>query len=65
MQRFLNVFIFTDAVRVSGGSSAQHQQHITHIQLQVLSTNTAPICYHGGDGTSSISSMVAASSSIG
>jgi hypothetical protein len=28
MQRFLNLFIFTDAVRVSGGSSAHHQEHL-------------------------------------
>ena len=29
MQGFLNLFIFTDAVHVSGGSSAHHQEHIT------------------------------------
>jgi len=29
MQRFLNLFIFTDAIHVSGGSSAHHQEHIT------------------------------------
>ena len=29
MQRFLNLFIFTDALHVSGGSSAHHQEHIT------------------------------------
>jgi hypothetical protein len=26
---FLNFFIFTDALYVSGGSSAHHQEHIT------------------------------------
>jgi len=26
---FLNLFIFTDAVHVSGGSSIHHQEHIT------------------------------------
>ena len=26
---FLSLFIFTDAVHVSGGSSAHHQEHIT------------------------------------
>jgi len=26
---FLNLFIFTDALHVSGGSSAHHQEHIT------------------------------------
>ena len=37
-----------------------------YIQLQVLSNNTAASCYRGWDGTpwSSISSMIAASSSI-
>jgi len=29
MQRFLNLFIFTDAVNVSGCSCAQQQEHIT------------------------------------
>jgi hypothetical protein len=29
MQRFLNLFIFTDALHVSGGSSTHHQEHIT------------------------------------
>jgi len=29
MQRFLNSFIFTDALHVSGGFSAHHQEHIT------------------------------------
>jgi hypothetical protein len=28
MQRFLNLFIFTDALHVSGGSSTHHQEHI-------------------------------------
>jgi len=28
MQRFLNLFILTDALHVSGGSSAHHQEHI-------------------------------------
>jgi len=29
MQRFLNLFIFTDALHVSGVSSAHHQEQIT------------------------------------
>jgi hypothetical protein len=29
IQSFLNLFIFTDAVHVSGGSSAHHQEQIT------------------------------------
>jgi hypothetical protein len=29
MQRFLNLFIFTGALQVSGGFSAHHQEHIT------------------------------------
>ena len=32
---FFYLFISTDALHVSGGSSAHHQEHITHIQLQV------------------------------
>jgi hypothetical protein len=38
MQRFLNSFIFTDAVHVSGGFSAHHQEHITVHTAQVMST---------------------------
>jgi len=29
MERFLNLFIFADALHVSGGSSVHHQEHIT------------------------------------
>ena len=29
MQRFLNLFIFTDALHVLGGYSTHHQAHIT------------------------------------
>jgi len=29
MQLFLSLFIFTDALHVSDGSSAHHQEHIT------------------------------------
>jgi hypothetical protein len=29
MQSFMNLFIFTDALHVSGGSSAHYQEHIT------------------------------------
>jgi len=29
MKHFLNLFIFTDALHVSGCSSAPHQEHIT------------------------------------
>jgi len=29
MQRFFNLFIFTDVLHVSGGSSAHHQEHVT------------------------------------
>jgi len=29
VQLFLNLFILTDALHVSGGSSAHHQEHIT------------------------------------
>jgi len=38
MQIFLNLFIFTGAVHVSGGSSAHHQEHITaHITAAAAS----------------------------
>jgi hypothetical protein len=48
----LDLFIFTDALHVSGGSSAHHQENIQlYLQLQVLSTNTAASCYRGKDGT--------------
>ena len=46
--KLLDLFIATDAVHVSGGSSAHHQEHITvHTALsivKVLSTNTAASC---------------------
>jgi len=29
LQRFFNLFIFTDSLHVSGVSSAHHQEHIT------------------------------------
>jgi len=31
MQRFLNLFIFTDALHVSGDSSAHHQEMELHL----------------------------------
>jgi hypothetical protein len=37
MQCFLNLFIFTDALRVSGRFSAHHQEHITvHTALGIV-----------------------------
>jgi len=44
---FLDLFISTDALRVSGGSSAIIRSTQLYIQLQVLSTNTAASCYRG------------------
>ena len=42
---FLDLFIPTDALLVSGGSSAHHQEHKTaQYSLQVLSTNIAARC---------------------
>jgi hypothetical protein len=64
MQRFLNLFIFTDALHVSGVPPPIIRSTKLYIQLQVLSTNTAASCYRGKDGRS-ISSTVGASSSIG
>jgi hypothetical protein len=51
MQRFLNLFFFTDALHVSGGSSAHHQEHITVLTASVIVNNTAASCYRGRDGT--------------
>ena len=48
---FLDLFIFTDALHISGGSSAHHLEHITVHNLQVLSTSTAASCYRGRNGT--------------
>jgi hypothetical protein len=44
---FFYLFIFTDALHVSGGSSAHHQEHIT-----VQTASDIVNQYHGGDGTS-------------
>ena len=42
---FLDLFISTDAVHVSGGSSTHHQEHKTvQYSLQVLPINTAACC---------------------
>jgi hypothetical protein len=35
MQSFLDLFIFTDVLHVSGGFSAHHQEHIT-VQILLL-----------------------------
>jgi len=52
---FLDLFISTDAVHVSGGSSAQHQEHITvHTASGIVNQYC---CLQ--------LSMIAASSSIG
>jgi hypothetical protein len=37
---FLGLFIFTEALHVSGGSSAHHQEHITvHTASGIVSCN--------------------------
>jgi len=37
MQSFLNLFIFTDALHVSGGFSAHHQEHtIVHTASSIV-----------------------------
>jgi hypothetical protein len=44
MQRFSNLFIFTDALHVSDGSSAHHQEHMTvHTALAIA--NQYCCCY--------------------
>jgi len=44
MQRFLNLSIFAGALRVSGGSSAHHQEHITVYTASGI-VNFDNICY--------------------
>jgi len=46
-KKFLNLFISTDALRASGGSSAHHQEDITVHRASVLSNTTAASCCHG------------------
>jgi hypothetical protein len=60
MQYFFNLFIFTIAVQVSGGSSAHHQEHIT---VHTASGIVKPILLLAA--TVEGISTVAASSSIG
>jgi len=51
MQLFLNLFIFTNAIHFSGGSSAHHQEQITVHTASGVVNNSAASCYRGGDGT--------------
>jgi hypothetical protein len=51
MQRFLNLFIFTDALHVSGGSSTHHQEHITVHTASDIVNQYAASCYREGDET--------------
>jgi hypothetical protein len=51
MQLFLNLFIFTDALYISGGSSSHHQEHITVHTASGIVNNTAADCHRRGDGT--------------
>ena len=46
---FLGLFISTDALHVSGCSSAHHQKHITVHTVSGI-VNTAASCYRGTDG---------------
>jgi len=41
---FLVLFISTNVLHVSGGSSAHHQEHKTVHTASILSTNTAASC---------------------
>ena len=66
MQRFLNLFIFTDALHVSGGSSAHHQEHINVPTASSIVNQYYLLAVTKEEmEMSSISSTVAASSSIG
>jgi len=44
-------YFFTDAVHVSDGSSAHHQEHITVHTASGTVKHTAASCYCAGDGT--------------
>ena len=61
---FLDLFIYTDALHVSGGSSAHHQEHITvHAASGIVNEYCSLLL--SWMRRSSISSTTAASSSIG
>ena len=63
---FLNLFISTDALHVSGGSSAHHQEHITvHIASGIVNQYCCLLLSCMRWKSTSISSTIAASSSIG
>ena len=62
---FLDLFISTDALHVSGGFSAHRQEQKLYIQLQVLSTSIAASAIMDEMELRSISSMIAASTNIG
>ena len=52
---FLNLFSSQDALHVSGGSSAHHQEHKTvHTASGICQTNAATCCYRGRGGLSSL-----------
>jgi hypothetical protein len=64
----LNLYIFTGALYVSGGSTAHHQEHITvHTASGIVSQPILLLAaaVEGMALTSNISSKGAASSSIG
>ena len=59
--KFLDLFISTDALHVSGGSSAHHQEHTTvHTASGIVNQYC---CYRGLDGTQFL--LIHDSSSIG
>jgi len=51
---FLDLFIFTDTLHVSGGSSAHHQEHITVHTASGIVNPYAASCYRGRAASSSI-----------
>jgi hypothetical protein len=55
---FLDLLIFTNALHVSGGSFAHHQEHTTVQTASGIVNNTAASCYHGVDGTNELCSFV-------
>jgi hypothetical protein len=51
---FLDLFIFTDALHVSGCSSAHHQEHITVNTASSIVNQYAASCYPERTASSSI-----------
>jgi hypothetical protein len=65
MQLFLNLFVFTDALHISGGSSTHHQEHITEHTASGIVKPILLLAAIVEEMKRSIFSTVATNSSIG